>query len=110
MDPEHRRQLARLALKKRTRRVPDDLPCRWKPWTVVNPEDQQPFSDSAAWEFIAQRLEDLEQEIKEIVLEKPAGKPGFVMECAVASRVIYIKFHSEHGRTILGRSFHYSGE
>jgi hypothetical protein len=110
MDPEHRRQLARLALKKRTRRVPDDLPCRWRPETVVNPEDQQPFTPATAWEFIAQRLEDLKQEIEEIVLDKPAGKTGFVIKCAVATRVIYIKFHSEQGRTILGRSFHYSGE
>ena len=110
MNPEYRRQLARLARRKRTRRVPDDLPCRWKPGTVLNPEDNQPFTQEAAWEFVAQRLEDPAQGVEEIVLREPSGQPGFVMECPLPPRTVYIKFHSERGRTILGRSFHYSGE
>jgi hypothetical protein len=91
--------------------VPDNLPCRWKPWTVTNPEDNQPFTEEAAWEFLAQRLEDLEQRIQDTILRQPPGEPGFEMECLLSERFVYIKFHSERGgRTILARSFHYSGE
>jgi hypothetical protein len=110
MNPEHRRQLARLARRKRTRRVPD-LPCRWRPETVMNPENNQPFTEDGAWEFIAQRLEDLGQSLEEIVLQVPPGEPGFEIVCPLPTGIVYIKFHSDRGcRTILGRSFHYSGE
>lgn len=115
MDPEqlaeNRRQLARLARQKSKRRVPrTELPCEWRPGSVINPEDGQPFTDAGAWELIAQLLEDTEVQSVEITtLDHPLGKIGYVMKRDwPTGEVLYIKVHYGHGPSILGRSFHYS--
>jgi hypothetical protein len=114
MDPEqlaeNRRQLAQLARQRSRRRVPrGELPCEWRPQTVTNPEDGQPFTDAGAWERIAQLLEDVAgQEVAVSVLDRPPGQTAFVMRCAVPGGTLYIKVHYGHGPSILGRSFHYS--
>ena len=113
MDPEqlaeNRAQLARLARQKKRRRVPHDLPCDWQPATVVNPEDNQPFTDAGAWEFIGQLLEDNEgQEVEVVSLDRPADKVAYVMKRVLPGGKLYIKVHFGHGPSILGRSFHYS--
>ncbi len=102
MEPEllaaHRAQLAR------------ELPCDWQPHTVPNPGDNnQPFTEAGAWEFIADLLEDEEQEVSTVTLEQPAGGTGYVLEYPLPDGgVLYIKVHFGQGSTILGRSFHYS--
>jgi hypothetical protein len=113
MDPEqlaeNRRQLARLARQKKRRRVPRELPCTWQPWTVSNPEGNQPFTDAGAWEFTARLLEDSEGQMVEVItLDHPRGQLAYVMRCAVPGGELYIKVHYGHGPSILGRSFHYS--
>jgi hypothetical protein len=113
MDPEqlaeYRRQLASLARQKSRRRVPRELPCRWYPSEVANPEDGQPFTEPGAWVFIAQLLEDIEGQCVEVIsLDNPVGKSGFVMKCDLPTGKMYIKVHYGHGPSILGRSFHYS--
>jgi hypothetical protein len=113
MDPdqlaENRRQLARLARQKKRRRLPRELPCDWRPGTVTNPEDNQPFTEAGAWEFIAQLLEDIGgQEVTLLSLDRPAGQLAYVMKCPVPGGNLYIKVHYGHGPCILGRSFHYS--
>jgi hypothetical protein len=112
MDPEqlsaNRCQLALFARQKRRRRVPRELPCSWRPSEVINPDDNQPFTDSGAWEFIAQLLENAEQSVDVITLERPAGQSAFVMTCDLPTGRVYIKVHYGHGPSILGRSFHYS--
>jgi hypothetical protein len=114
MDPEqlaeNRRQLARLARTKGKRRVPrGEFPCEWWQGTVINPEDNQPFTDAGAWEFCAQLLENIEeQEVTLRTLERPAGRVAFVMKHVLPGGALYVKVHFGHGPTILGRSFHYS--
>lgn len=114
MDPaqlaENRRQLARLARQKSKRRVPRELPCTWQPWTVINSEDNQPFTEAGAWEFTAQLLEDIEEQDVEVITltERPAGTTAYVMRCDLPTGELYIKVHYGHGPSILGRSFHYS--
>ena len=86
MDPaqlaENRRQLARLARQKSKRRVPRELPCTWQPTTVINPEDNQPFTPAGAWEYTARLLEDIGgQSVEVITLDNPAGKTAYVMTC-----------------------------
>lgn len=114
MEPEqlaeNRRQLARLARQKRNRRVPRELPCTWQPWSVINPEDNQPFTDAGAWEFTAQLLEDTEGQNVEVITltERPAGTTAYVMKRDLPTGELYIKVHYGRGPSILGRSFHYS--
>lgn len=113
MDPEqlaeNRRQLARLASQKSKRRVPSELPCDWQPRTVINPEDNQPFTLAGAWEFTARLLEDMEgQSVEILTLDRPAGTTAYVMKCDLPTGEVYIKVHYGPGPSILGRSFHYS--
>jgi len=69
------------------------------------------FSDSGAWDFIADCLRDLEGiQIKTIDLLERPPVPGHYMLVAVArgSRRIYIKIaHLDRSDTVLGVSFHY---
>ncbi|HTU20139.1 MAG TPA: hypothetical protein VMG10_18890 [Gemmataceae bacterium] len=114
MDPaqlaENRRQLAQLARQKSKRRVPVELPCTWQPRSVINPEDNQPFTLAGAWEFMARLLEDMEgQSVEVLTLDNPAGKTAYVMKCDLPTGALYIKIHyGPPGTSILGRSFHYS--
>ena len=114
MDPEqlaaNRRQLAQLARQKKRRRVPRELPCEWLPHTVPNPEDDnRPFTDAGAWEFIANLLDNEGQEVRTITLEQPAGVTAYVLGYSLpGGGTLYVKVHFGHGPTILGRSFHYS--
>src|SRR5437763_16067130 len=113
MDPEqlaeNRRQLARLARQRSRRRIPREFPCSWRPHEVTNPEDNQPFTDPGAWEFIALLLQDVQgQAVNVITLDRPAGQQAFVLLRPVPGGNLYVKVHYGHGPTILGRSFHYS--
>ena len=113
MNPETRRQLARLARQKKRRQIPADLPCDWCPWRVKQPNTEDlPFSPDAAWEFIADLLEDIAgQAVEEITLENPAGRTAYVMKYSFPEGTVYIKVHFDKGRqNIQGRSFHYSDQ
>ena len=105
-----RREAAILARRKSARVVffSQDSPCDWCPRTVINPEDGQPFTDAAAWDFIA-RLLDEQEPLESVDLIHPPGKTGYVMVPWIAGREVYIKFQLGAGK-ILGRSFHYSAE
>lgn len=104
-----RHEAAILARRKRARssRWTADAPCDWRPETVTNPVDQNPFTRDGAWSFIADRLEDESQIVECIELQKPAGKKAYVMLIPQQDRDIYIKLQLGSGR-ILCRSFHYS--
>jgi hypothetical protein len=108
-DPESiRREAAILARRKSARTVSftRDSPSDWRPRTVINPEDGQPFTDAAAWQLIADLL-DRGEPLECIELKYPAGKKGYAMIPLVASRRVYVKFQLGAGK-IIGRSFHYS--
>jgi hypothetical protein len=84
------------------------LPSDWRPGTVTNPEDGQPFTDVAAWQFVADLL-DRGEPLECVELTYPAGKKGYVMIPWIANRRVYVKFQLGAGK-IIGRSFHYSDQ
>jgi hypothetical protein len=108
-DPNSiRHEAAVLARRKNTRVVQfsHDSPCDWRPQTVINPEDGQPFTEPAAWNFLADLLEG-DEPLECVELRQPPGKKGYVLIPNLGGRKVYIKFQLGSGR-IIGRSFHYS--
>jgi hypothetical protein len=108
-DPERvRREAAILARRKSARTVSfsHDSPSDWRPQSVINPDDGQPFTEVAAWGFLASRL-DAGESLECVELEHPPGKKGYVMTACLAGRSVYMKFQLGAGK-IIGRSFHYS--
>ena len=107
-----RRQLAVLARKSRARvtEFSIDRPTDRRPGQVRNPDGvlDTHFTDAAAWEFIASRLED-GHPVEVVELRKPAGATGYVMKIDVEPRqpLLYVKLQLGSGK-IIGRSFHYS--
>jgi hypothetical protein len=99
-----RHQLKMLANRKKARRL--DFPRDWRPHEVLNPLDGQPFSDTGAWEFIAELL-DQGQELDLSPQEQPPGVTAYVMQVPLKEGQLYIKVRLGAGY-ILGRSFHYS--
>ena len=85
-------------------------PRDWRPHSVVNPndEDLQVFTETGAWEFVAELL-DCGHPIETIDLDHPRGKKGYVLLAngGEGRPQIYIKLQLGSGR-VLGRSFHYS--
>jgi len=104
-----RREAALLARRKKARSTPftPEAPCEWRPQTVTNPADGNPFTPDGAWEFVAQQLEDENQTVHWVELRKPPGKKALVMIVAQSGGNVYIKVQLGSG-TITGRSFHYS--
>lgn len=103
-----RRDLALLCRRSRARIL--GWPCDWRPRSVVDPRDsdQQVFTEVGAWEFIAELLEG-GTAIREIELQTPRGKTGYVILIAGGAQRpdIYIKLQLGSG-AVIGRSFHYS--
>lgn len=66
------------------------------------------FTDAAAWDFVASRLEEGE-EVEVIELNRPKGAKGYVMKIQLrpGEPKLYVKL--QMGPTkVIGRSFHYS--
>ena len=104
--------LATLARTARTRFVgqPPERPHRWQPQTVPCPNGYG-MSDLAAWEPIAERLEDPKQRLEIIVLRKPKGAKAYVMKTRLPNLPARIDAKFEFvvpasGQKICGRSFH----
>lgn len=107
---EIRREAAILARRRKARSsaFSPDAPTDWRPQTVLNPVvDGDYFTPDGAWEFIAERLEDENQVVEWIELNKPPGKKALVMIISEDPKDIYIKVQLGSGK-INGRSFHYS--
>lgn len=75
---------------------------------MLDPENDQPFTDEGAWEYITTILEQ-SHEIEQVVLENPKGKIGYVLKIRdnKNGKTIYIKLQIGSG-VVYGRSFHYS--
>jgi hypothetical protein len=103
-----RREASILARRKNARSVSfsRESPCEWRPHTVINPEDGQPYTNAAAWELVASLL-DHGEVLETVELKHPPGKTAYVMVPCIAGRKLYVKFQLGAGK-ILGRSFHYS--
>ena len=110
VDEATRGQLVRAARNARTRTTAftSQRPTDWQPTQVRNPDGilDEYFTDAAAWEFIATRLEAGE-EVEVIPLRKPRGAKGFVMKIKLQSDrpKLYVKLQMG-ARGIIGRSFH----
>lgn len=112
MDEPTRHQLVVLARRKDAR-ITDfshDRPTDWRPGQVRNPAGllDTHFTDAAAWELIASRIED-GHALEIVPLDKPQGAKGYVMKIALepAQPELYIKLQLGSGK-IIGRSFHYT--
>jgi hypothetical protein len=84
----------------------DGTPNRWHPLTVRDPSSGEFFTEAGALEFVAELLEKGHQ-IEEVVLEKPPGRLGYVMqvEMGTGRPLLYIKLQLGRGQ-IICRSFH----
>lgn len=118
IDPALRAQLARACRKPqlRTHAFEPDIPTEWEPTTIVNPATicegfphGLPFTEAAAWEFIAALLEG-GWPVKAVTLRHPPGKTGYemVVPIPVVGRDLYIKVMPWRGGGIYARSFHWS--
>lgn len=107
-----RKELSTLARRRKARIVEfkKDRPTNWRPTQVRNPNGRLDdyFTDSSAWELIADVIEK-NHPIEVIDLEKPQGAKGYVMKVDTGSGIpeVYIKLQLGSGK-IIGRSFHYS--
>ncbi len=110
--PSTRTELATLARRAAARitAFSRDRPTEWQPGQVRNPSGflDTHFTDAAAWELIASKLED-GHPVEVVELQKPKGKTGYVMkiELDAVDRPLYVKLQLGSGK-IVGRSFHYS--
>lgn len=106
-----RAEIVRRARNKNLRTVEftPDRPSHWSPRQVMTPEFGLPFTDVAAWQFIAEQAES-GAKIEVIPLENPPGSVGYVMTAVGGNGKadIYIKIELGGDGGILGRSFHYS--
>ena len=66
------------------------------------------FTDAAAWELIASKLEE-GHPVDTIELRNPPGRTGYVMKVDVepGQPQLYVKLQLGSGK-VIGRSFHYS--
>ncbi len=105
-----RRQLIALARRPKDRIVPrtGEMPCRWQPEQVNNPESGMPFTEAGAWHFIADQLEQ-GAPVESLPMEKPANTIGYVLKIDIemGRPQLYIKIQLA-SRRVIGRSFHYS--
>jgi hypothetical protein len=106
-DPEqYRDQLAVFARRRNCRGL--GWPRDWNPGAVISPASGLPYTESGAWELIADLLES-GHPIEAIELRNPPGKTGFVMlyELEPGTVPLYIKIQFGSGK-VIGRSFHIS--
>ena len=104
-----RRDLARLCRSRKTRTAEFSRhqPTQWQPFKTIHPETKETFTEDGAWQFVADLLE-AGAPLREVTLEKPPGKTGYVMKIPVKGwRPIYIKLQLGSGQ-VFGRSFHHS--
>lgn len=112
LSPSIRHQMVVLARRGRARvtEFSRDRPTDWRPGQVRNPDGMVDthFTDTAAWELIASKLED-GHPVEIVELEKPPGATGYVMKIDIepGQPLLYVKLQLGSGK-IIGRSFHYS--
>jgi hypothetical protein len=106
--PELRRQFVNACRRKelRTTEFSEETPTEWQPNSVVSPLSGLSFTESSAWDFVADLLE-CGTPMVEVDLDKPAGKKGYEMVVQLSkTSSLYIKLMSHKGGGVHGRSFH----
>lgn len=112
LSKQTRRQLVILARRSQDRvtEFSADRPTDWRPGQVRNPKGilDTYFTESAAWDFIASKLEN-GHPVEVVELRKPIGTRGYVMKIDTYpdEPQIYVKLQLGSGK-VIGRSFHYS--
>lgn len=112
INPETRTQLALLARRPsaRTTAFSRREPTDWRPSQVRRPGGgfSPYFTDAAAWDLIADELED-GREVEVVELHRPPGAKGYVMKIELErdAPTLYVKLQLRPGQ-VVGRSFHYS--
>ncbi len=102
-----RRQLAVLARRSHARvtAFSPERPTDWRPGQVRNPGGLLDtfFTDAAAWELIAERLED-GHPIETVEMRKPRGATGYVMKVDIepGRPQLYIKLQLGSGTITVG--------
>ena len=84
-------------------------PTDWRPGQVRNLKAVlgNAFTDMAAWDLIATKLED-GHPVEAVELNHPPGRTGYVMKIDLGQeRPVYVKLQLA-GKNVIGRSFHYS--
>lgn len=108
LDAAKRQQLAGYCRNRNLRNATftPENPKDWQPGNVIDADTGCGFTESKAWNFIADLLES-GCPVKTIELDKPAGKLGYViMKVMPNGKSLYIKL--QLSSKVLGRSFHYS--
>lgn len=106
---DERKELARRALSRRTRRsrFTPEMPTKWHPTSLVHPKSGTPFTADNCWTFIADAI-NAGVAVEVISLLKPPGKRGFVLVLDGQNGVrIYVKLQLLSD-IVFGRSFHES--
>ncbi len=112
IDASTRHELVLLARRRRARvtEFHSSRPIDWRPGEVRDPTGTLAthFTDDAAWELIASKLE-CEHPVETLELRQPPGATGYVMKIDVepSGVPVYVKLQLGAGK-IIGRSFHYS--
>lgn len=107
-----RKELAVLARRSSARvtRFSASRPTDWRPQQVRNPAGvlDDYFTDPAAWELIATKLDE-GHPVEVVPLRNPPGRTGYVMKIPLdgVHPPVYVKLQLGSGR-VIGRSFHYS--
>lgn len=88
-----------------------DRPVRWWPERVPDPETGFGMTAAAAWDLLACALENPNQELETLTMDKPPGAIGYVMKIPLpnAPKRLYMKFEFiavAGANVICGRSFH----
>jgi hypothetical protein len=87
---------------------PRTTPHKWWFGRVLDPRTGQCFTYAGAWDFILEKLKKGHR-LREKPLRKPPDGKGYVLLVRTAEGKIYIKLQLGH-QSVIGRSFHYSGE
>jgi hypothetical protein len=102
--------MANLARQPRNREVPFHkcMHSHFAPGVVRNPETDMPFSESSAWEFMANLLES-DHPFTEMTLDEPRGLTALTTLVEIGEGLqkqkVYIKIHPFKGK-VCCRSFH----
>jgi hypothetical protein len=101
-----RRQLVILCRRCRARQL--GWPRDWRAHQVTDPRSGAPFTEPAAWDYIAEVLEQ-GHAYEVLILDRPPGAKAYVLKIPQRPDVpeIYVKVQLGAG-IVIGRSFHYS--
>ena len=88
---------------------PPKEPSEWQPFQIMNPKTGMSFSDTSAWHFIAELLENPKIQATQLTLKQPPGDTAWVILHSLErnSSALYIKVALKNGN-VIGRSFHLS--